>query len=123
MGWMFTPLSVYHMVGNWQHSTLEPLSEHLSFYDAHLRQNFSSGVQSCYRGMKLYDCNETKAVVKQWVDFCKTHRVILDSDIIHIRRPDGRHIDGILHVNSQLPEKGLAVFYNPRKIQLQDPLN
>jgi hypothetical protein len=113
MGWMFTPLTVYHMVGDWKLSTLEPLDEHLMFYEAHLRQNFSAGVQSCYRGMKLYDTEKTKAVVKKWVDFYKSHRTILDSDIVHIRRPDGRHIDGIMHVNSSLKEKGLLVLFNP----------
>src|SRR5262249_28231566 len=45
--------------------------------------------------------------------FFKKHRAILESDVIHLRRADGRDIDGILHVNPSLPEKGLAVFYNP----------
>jgi hypothetical protein len=30
-----------------------------------------------------------------------------------VRRPDGRDLDVILHVNPRLPEKGLAVVYNP----------
>jgi hypothetical protein len=47
------------------------------------------------------------------VDFYKAHRPILDSDIIHVRRPDGNGIDAILHVNSRLREKGLAVIHNP----------
>jgi hypothetical protein len=52
-------------------------------------------------------------VVAKWVSFYKTHRAILDSDIIHIRRPDGRDYDGILHVNPDLEEKGLLMLYNP----------
>jgi hypothetical protein len=47
------------------------------------------------------------------VDFYKEYRDILDSDIIHIRRPDGRDLDCILHVNPQLKRKGLAIVYNP----------
>ncbi|MHA1700133.1 MAG: alpha-galactosidase [Promethearchaeota archaeon] len=113
MGWMFTPLTRYHAVGEWKKSTLEPLSKHLEFYEAHLSQNFLSGVQSCYRGTRLFDNENTKKVVKKWVDIYKKHRLILDSDIIHIRRPDGRHVDGILHVNPAIEEKGFAVFYNP----------
>lgn len=120
MGWMFTPLTVYHMVGEWKESTLEPLSEHLENYEKHLFQNFSSGVQSCYRGRRLYDCEETKKIVKKWVNFYKTYREILDSDIIHLRRPDGQHIDGILHVNPQGKIKGLAVFYNPTRDVLSE---
>ena len=47
------------------------------------------------------------------MDFYKEYRDILDSDIIHVRRPDGRGIDCILHVNPQLKQKGLAMVYNP----------
>ena len=111
MGWMFVPLTEYH--GGGAAATLEPLSEHLDAYGAHLAQNFASGVQACYRGPRLYDTDETKALVKKWVDFYKAHRAILDSDILHVRRPDGRDIDCILHVNPRLKTKGLAVVHNP----------
>ncbi len=124
MGWMFVPLVQYH--GGGAAATLEPLSEHLDAYGAHLAQNFGSGVQACYRGPRLYDTDETKALVKKWVDFYKEYRDILDSDIIHVRRPDGRDIDCILHVNPQLKRKGLAMVYNPLdrpvKRQLKLPL-
>jgi len=111
MGWMFVPLVQYQ--GGGDAATLEPLREHLAAYGAHLAQNFASGVQACYRGPRLYDSEETKALVKRWVDFYKRYRAILDSDIVHVRRPDGRDLDMILHVNPRLPEKGLAVVYNP----------
>jgi hypothetical protein len=61
----------------------------------------------------LYDTDATKAVVKRWVDFYKKYRPALDSDIIHVRRPDGRDIDCMLHVNAQLKQKGLAMVFNP----------
>ncbi len=111
MGWMFVPLTEYH--GGGAAATLEPLSEHLDTYGAHLAQNFGAGVQACYRGPRLYDTDETKAVVKKWVEFYKRYRPILDSDIIHVRRPDGRDIDCILHVNPRLRTEGLAMIYNP----------
>jgi hypothetical protein len=111
MGWMFVPLVQYQ--GGGEAATLEPLREHLDAYGAHLAQNFASGVQACYRGPRLFDSDETKALVKRWVDFYKRHREILDSDVIHVRRPDGRDLDVILHVNPRLSEKGLAVVYNP----------
>lgn len=38
---------------------------------------------------------------------------MLDADIIHLRRPDGRDWDGILHVNPNGEEKGLLMLYNP----------
>jgi hypothetical protein len=111
MGWMFVPLTEYQ--GGGAAATLEPLAEHLDAYGAHLAQNFGAGVQACYRGPRLYDTDETKALVRKWVDFYKTHRAILDSDVIHVRRPDGRDLDCILHVNPALKTKGLAMVYNP----------
>ncbi|MEW6074063.1 MAG: alpha-galactosidase [Planctomycetota bacterium] len=110
MGWMFVPLVEYH--GGGPAATLEPLSEHLPEYEWHLAQNFGSGVQACWRGPRLYDALETRAVVKKWVDFYKRHRAILDSDVIHVRRPDGRRLDAILHANPHLPQRGMAMVYN-----------
>jgi hypothetical protein len=117
MGWMFVPLVEYH--GGGAAATLEPLADHLDAYGAHLAQNFGSGVQACYRGPRLYDTDETQQLVKNWVAFYKKHRDILDSDIIHVRRADGRDIDCMLHVNPHLKQKGLAMIYNPlnRKVK------
>jgi len=111
MGWMFVPLVEYH--GGGEAATLEPLSEHLDAYEAHLAQNFGSGVQACYRGTRLYDTDKTREVVRKWVGFYKKHREILDADIIHLRRPDGRGFDGMLHVNPRGKPRGLAMLYNP----------
>ena len=114
MGWMFVPLVQYH--GGGAAATIEPLREHLETYGQILAQNFGSGAQAAYRGYQLYDSDETKAVVKKWVSLYKAHRAILESDIIHLRRADGRDIDAILHVNPQLREKGLAMVYNPLEV-------
>ena len=111
MGWMFVPLTQYH--GGGAAATIEPLCEHLDHYEARLADLFGAGVQACYRGPRIYDTDDTKNLVKKWISFYKTYREILDSDIIHLRRPDGRDWDGILHVNPQCKEKGLAFFYNP----------
>lgn len=111
MGWMMVPLTEYK--GGGSAATIEPLAEHLDHYEVRLANLLGSGVQACYRGPRLYDSAATKAVVKKWVDFYKAHREVLDGDLIHLRRADGRDWDGWLHVNPQGREKGLAVFYNP----------
>lgn len=111
MGWMFVPLVQYH--GGGAAATIEPLHEHLKDYKTHLMQNFGSGVQACYRGPRLYDTPQTEAMVKGVVQWYKKYRQILNSDIIHLRRADGRDWDGILHVNPKLKIKGLAMLYNP----------
>lgn len=111
MGWMMVPLVEYH--GGGKAATIEPLREHLPHYEMRLANNFGAGVMACYRGPQLYDAPETKAMVKKWVDFYKGHRAILDSDILHLRRPDGKDWDGFIHVNSALDQKGLLMVYNP----------
>lgn len=111
MGWMFVPLVEYQ--GGGEAATIEPLKDHLPHYGQRLANLFGAGVQACYRGPQLYDSPQTKEVVMKWVKFYKKHRDVLDSDLIHIRRPDGRDYDAILHVNPQGEEKGLLMVYNP----------
>ena len=111
MGWMFVPLVEYQ--GGGEAATIEPLKGHLPHYGQRLANLFGAGVQACYRGPQLYDSPETEALVKKWVAFYKKHREVLDGDIIHVRRPDGRDYDAILHVNPFGEEKGLLMIYNP----------
>ena len=37
----------------------------------------------------------------------------MNSDIIHLRKPDARDWDGLMHVDPKGKEKGLAMFFNP----------
>jgi hypothetical protein len=117
MGWMFVPLVQYH--GGGKAATIEPLNEHLDHYEQRLANLFGAGVQACYRGPRLYDTPETREIVKKWVDFYLNHRRILDADIIHVRRPDGRDYDGILHVDPEGNEKGLLMLYNPLDVPIK----
>jgi len=97
MGWMMVPLVEYQ--GGGPAATIEPLREHLQDYGQCLADNFGYGAQACYRGPRLYDAQETRAVVKKWVDWFKAHREILESDVIHVKRADGRNLDVALHVD------------------------
>ncbi len=121
MGWMFVPLVEYQ--GGGAEATIEPLSEHLPHYGQRLANLFGAGVQAAYRGPRLYDTPETLDLVKKWVAFYKKHRVILDSDIIHVKRADGRDLDAILHVNPSNDEKGLLMVYNPLNTRVSKNLN
>ncbi|GLR19987.1 NPCBM/NEW2 domain-containing protein [Portibacter lacus] len=111
MCWTFTPLTQYH--GGGAEATMEPLHEHLTDYKNQMIQNYGSGVQSCYRGPRLYDTEETKKTVIEVIDWYKEYREILNSDLIHLRRPSGKDWDGFLHVNPELETKGFALFFNP----------
>ncbi len=117
MGWMFVPLTQYH--GGGAAATIEPLHEHLPHFETRLSNLFGAGVQACYRGPRIYDTDDTKALVKKWIAFYKQHREVLDADMVHLRRPDGRDWDGFVHVNPQGKEKALAFFYNP----LEQPMS
>jgi len=121
MGWMFVPLTEYH--GGGEAATIEPLDEHLDHYERMLFSNLALGVQACYRGPRLYDTDRTRAMVKGWVDWYKEHRGILESDLVHGRRADGRDIDWMLHVNPRLKEKGMLVVFNPLDIPVERELD
>ncbi|MBZ5857981.1 class II fructose-bisphosphate aldolase [Flavihumibacter profundi] len=111
MGWGFVPLTRYQ--GGGPEAVLEPLSEHLKDYEQLMMQYYGAGIQACYRGPRLYDTDTTRRVVTGVVNWYKKYREILNSDIIHLRRADGRDWDGILHVNPALKSKGLLMVYNP----------
>jgi len=113
MSWGFVPLTRYQ--GGGPEAVLEPLSEHLKDYEQLMMQYYGAGVQACYRGPRLYDSDATKQTVINVINWYKKYRDILNSDIIHLRRADGRDWDGILHVNPKLITKGLLMLYNPLK--------
>jgi hypothetical protein len=113
MGWGFVPLTKYQ--GGGAEAVLEPLSEHLKDYEQLMVQYYGAGVQACYRGPRLYDTDATRQLVTKTINWHKKYRNILNADIIHLRRADGRDWDGILHVDNRLTEKGFMLLYNPLK--------
>jgi hypothetical protein len=122
MGWGFVPLTRYQ--GGGPEAILEPLSEHLKDYEQLMMQYYGAGVQACYRGPRLYDTEQTKQTVIRVINWYKKYRNILSSDIIHLRRADGRDWDGWMHVNPGLKQKAMVMLFNPtrekitRKIKL-----
>lgn len=116
MGWGFVPLTRYQ--GGGEEAVLEPLKDHLKDYEQLMMQYYGSGIQACYRGPRLYDTDQTKRLVIKTIGWYKKYREILNSDIIHLRRADGRDWDGILHVNPSGNEKGLLMLYNPLNVPI-----
>ena len=113
MSWGFVPLTKYQ--GGGPEAVLEPLSEHLKDYEQLMMQYYGAGVQACYRGPRLFDTDTTKKMVSNVIRWYKKYRSILNSDIIHLRRADGRDWDGIMHVNPQQDIKAFVMLYNPLK--------
>ena len=59
--------------------------------------------------------------MKKWVGFYKRNRRVLDGDMIHLRRPDGRDWDGWIMVDPT-PGKGLraiASLFNPLDVPIR----
>jgi hypothetical protein len=117
MGWMFVPLTQYH--GGGAAATIEPLDQHLDHYKGMLLGNLGLGVQACYRGPRLFDTDRTRDMLKEQIDWFKKYRDILESDVVHGRRADGRDLDWMLHVNPNLKERGMLVVYNPLKTDVK----
>lgn len=111
MGWGFVPLTRYQ--GGGAEAILEPLSEHIDDYEQLMMQYYGAGVQACYRGPRLYDTDTTQQRVIKVINWYKKYRDILNADIVHLRRADGRDWDGWLHVNAALKQKGLFLLFNP----------
>lgn len=121
MGWGFVPLTRYQ--GGGPEAVLEPLSEHLKDYEQLMMQYYGAGVQACYRGPRLYDTEQTKQTVSKTINWYKKYRSILNADIIHLRRADGRDWDGIMHVDPQSSIKGFVMLYNPLKQTITRTIN
>jgi hypothetical protein len=111
MGWGFVPLTAYH--GGGADAVLEPLKDHLDDYRQLMMQYYGAGIQACYRGPRLYDTEETKAVVIEVIDWYKKYRGILNADIIRLRRADSKDWDGWMHVDPKGKEKALIMLFNP----------
>ena len=113
MGWMFVPLTEYH--GGGKAAIVEPLAEHLDHYEQRFADTLGAGVQAVWRGPRLYDTEETLAMVRKWTKFYKEHRRVLTGDFIHLRRADGRDWDGWMMTDAMNPvdEKAIAFVFNP----------
>ncbi|MCX6877938.1 MAG: hypothetical protein NTW21_29605 [Verrucomicrobia bacterium] len=84
--------------------------------DRYERQFFSllsSGAQVGLTGPRLYDGPNSQAMLKKWMTWYRRYRAIIQGDIIHLRRPDGRGPDYYLHVNPSNKEKGMLLVFNP----------
>lgn len=111
MSWGFVPLTRYQ--GGGPEAVLEPLEEHLEDYKQLMMQYYGAGVQACYRGPRLFDTEKTRKTVAETISWYKKYREILNSDLIHLRRADGRDWDGFLHVNPSSKQKGFLMVFNP----------
>ena len=89
------------------------MEKNLDTYERAFFVMLSSGAEVWVRGHRLYDGPQSQAMLKKWMDWYRRYRTIIQGDIIHLRRPDGRDLDYTLHVNPANKEKGMLLVFNP----------
>jgi hypothetical protein len=91
-------------------------------YERHFFGLLSSGAAVSITGHRLYDGPKSQAMLKKWTDWYRRYHTIIQGDIIHLRRPDGRDLDYTLHVNPSGKEKGLLLVFNPLNDEVKKEL-
>ena len=120
MSWSHVPFAQYQ--GGGGDAMFQPFKDHKEDYNWVIAQNLGNGVNSDFRGPKLYD-DGTRDILNKWVDFSRRYRGIINSDMVHItqaaydeagiNRKRGVKLDTLYHVNAlNEGEKGLLWVYN-----------
>jgi hypothetical protein len=103
--------------------SLSPLEENVELYNTQLGAAFGYGFDGLPSGELLWEGPRSKAVLKRWTRFYRTHeRFFAEGDLLHVRRPDGIHLDAMAHVLSGNRPQTLVVVYNPTEAAQSDAL-
>ena len=99
------------------------MEANLDKYERSFFTLLSSGAQVWMRGRRLYDGPNSQAMLQKWMTWYRKYRSIIQGDIIHLRRPDGRGLDYYLHVNPAGREKGMLLVFNPLDREVRETLD
>jgi len=78
-------------------------------------QMFGQGLAaSCPAAPIVYDTDEGLSTTRKWTTFYRQHRRILTRNFVHVRRPDARSWDCIMHVDAdaKADERALGLVFN-----------
>ena len=89
------------------------MEKNLDKYERQFVGLLASGAAVSVTGHRLYDGPQSRAMLRKWMDWYRRYRDIIQGDIIHLRRPDGRELDYYLHVRAANKEKGMLLVFNP----------
>jgi hypothetical protein len=89
------------------------MEKNLDKYERAFFVMLASGAEVWVRGHRLYDGPKSRAMLDKWMTWYRRHRDIIQGDIIHLRRPDGRGLDYYLHVKADNKEKAMLLVFNP----------
>ncbi len=104
--------------------SLEPMEEKADLYDAYLADCFGYGFSGRIFQRVAFEGPKSEAVVRRWIGFWKDHFDYFQKGyLLHLREPDGEHIDAIAHyLNGNGTCKLLVVVYNPSETEQSDRL-
>ena len=104
---------------------LEPMEENVPEYNAYLANCFGYGFDGRPFQHLPYDGPKSKAAVLRWINFWKSHKDFFkQGHVLHVRKPDGKQIDAIMHVITEGdgPKRALVVAFNPDEKAQTDEL-
>ncbi|HML74339.1 MAG TPA: hypothetical protein PKB02_07555 [Anaerohalosphaeraceae bacterium] len=104
--------------------SMEPMEKNAEFYDAYLAYCFGYGFGGRIFQRVAFEGPKSEAAVRRWLGFWKKHYDYFSKGyLLHLREPDGEHIDAIAHyLNENNTHKLLVVVYNPLQIEQIDKL-
>jgi hypothetical protein len=89
--------------------------DELQYLDTGLA-TFLGAAGRCFQGGPLWLNDASRAIVTRWTAVFDKYRALLNGDVVHVRKPDGRGWDAMMHV---LPSaaagepRAFAIFFNP----------
>ena len=94
--------------------SLEPMDEKAHLYDLALGFCFGYGFMGKVFCRRAFDGPRSEAIIKRWIGFWKDHEDFFRKGaLVHLREPDGKGLDGIVHVLKGDKPRALVVAYNP----------
>jgi len=90
-------------------------ADELQYLDTGLA-TFLGAAGHCFQGGPLWLNDASRAIVTRWTAVFDKYRALLNGDVVHVRKPDGRGWDAMMHV---LPSaaagepRAFAIFFNP----------
>jgi len=103
--------------------SLMPMEAHSEEYDAYLANTYGYGFEGQLFCKVAYEGPKSKKAICRWLDFWKTHsRFFKNGYLIHVREPDGKRLDAVMHILDDGSRRALVVVYNPAESEQSDML-
>jgi hypothetical protein len=98
---------------NYHGHSIELAETNTATYDHVLGVIFGFGHKPVMFGRRLYGGAASEAVYRKWLAFFRQYRETLQSEMVHLARPDGFHPDGVMVVAPASDPPALVTLFNP----------